>query len=68
MIISALATHLKDQSQKALHEIVKYYPHITFVDEDGVKKSEVMNKYFLVSGQPNIFEDIRFVDCWFLSR
>lgn len=47
MIISALASYLKD-SDKGLSEIVKCFPFITFYDEGGVKKKEIMNKYFLM--------------------
>lgn len=59
MIISALSTFLKDK--KELREIVKCYPHITYIDEDGAKKSEIMNKYFLVLGQPTITKQIKSV-------
>ncbi|RZB38893.1 prostaglandin E synthase 2, partial [Asbolus verrucosus] len=38
MIISALSTYLKDQKQ--LRDIVKCYPHISFVDEDEVGEWE----------------------------
>ncbi|XP_076272695.1 prostaglandin E synthase Su(P) [Rhynchophorus ferrugineus] len=47
MIISALATYLKD-SDKSLNDIVKCFPFITFYDDDGSKKNEIMNKYFLM--------------------
>ncbi|CAG9761507.1 unnamed protein product [Ceutorhynchus assimilis] len=47
MIISALATYLKD-SDKSLPDIVKCFPFITFYDDDGSKKNEIMNKYFLM--------------------
>lgn len=47
MIISALASYLKDADQ-SLPDIVKYFPFISFVDEGGVKKNEIMNKYFLM--------------------
>jgi microsomal prostaglandin-E synthase 2 len=56
MIISALSTYLKDK--KDLREIVNCYPLITFVDEDGAKKSEIMNKYFQVLGQPAVAKEI----------
>lgn len=47
MIISAISSYLKDQ-KKELIDIVKCFPFITFVDEDGVKKNEIMNRYFLM--------------------
>ncbi|EFA00341.1 prostaglandin E synthase 2 [Tribolium castaneum] len=56
MIISALSTYIKDR--KDLRETVKCYPHITYVDEDGSKKSEIMNKYFLVLGENKISREI----------
>ncbi|XP_044269831.1 prostaglandin E synthase 2 [Tribolium madens] len=56
MIISALSTYIKDR--KGLRETVKCYPHITYVDEDGSKKSEIMNKYFLVLGENKISKEI----------
>lgn len=59
MIISALATFFKDR--KELRDIVRCYPHITFIDEDGTKKSDIMNKYFLVLGQTLNEKQIRFI-------
>ncbi|KAF2897934.1 hypothetical protein ILUMI_08242 [Ignelater luminosus] len=50
MIISALSSYLQD-SDKELHEVVKYYPYITFMGEGGVVKSEIMNRYFLMLDQ-----------------
>lgn len=47
MIISALATYLKENT-KDITEVVKYYPFISFIDENGTKKDEIMNKYFLM--------------------
>lgn len=59
MIISALATFFKNP--KELRDIVRCYPHITFIDEDGTKKSDIMNKYFLVLGQTSNEKQIRCV-------
>ncbi|XP_050301583.1 prostaglandin E synthase 2 [Anthonomus grandis grandis] len=47
MIISALASYLKD-GDKSLPEIVKCFPFISFYDESGAKKNEIMNRYFLM--------------------
>ncbi|KAH1002617.1 hypothetical protein HUJ04_008689 [Dendroctonus ponderosae] len=47
MIISALASYLKD-SGKSMAELVQCFPFITFTDDEGVKKKEIMNKYFLM--------------------
>lgn len=46
MIISALSTYLKDD--KELPDIVKYYPFISFMEENGSVKKDVMNKYFVM--------------------
>lgn len=46
MIISVLATLLND-NQKDLRNIVKYYPVVTY-NEDNSVKSEILNKYFLM--------------------
>ncbi|XP_066138942.1 prostaglandin E synthase 2 [Euwallacea fornicatus] len=47
MIISAIASYLKD-TNKSLPDIVRCFPFISFFDEDGTKKKEIMNKYFLM--------------------
>ncbi|CAH1961900.1 unnamed protein product [Acanthoscelides obtectus] len=48
MIVSALATYLTD-SDKNIPDVVKCFPTITYYDDDGVKKNEIMNKYFVMS-------------------
>ncbi|CAH0546077.1 unnamed protein product [Brassicogethes aeneus] len=53
MIISALASYLKD-NKKELPEIVKYFPSIEFYDDNGVRKNEIMNRYFLMLDNPSI--------------
>lgn len=55
MIISALASYLQD-NDKALRDIVKCYPFISYVDENGDKKSEIMNKYFIMMFSKDIKE------------
>lgn len=47
MIVSALASYLFDK-QNNISEIVKCFPTISFLDENGSKKNEIMNKYFLM--------------------
>ncbi|XP_053980255.1 prostaglandin E synthase 2 [Hylaeus volcanicus] len=47
MIISLIASHLKDKSQK-VNELVEYYPYIAMHDEKSKLKHEIMNKYFLM--------------------
>ncbi|XP_055707647.1 prostaglandin E synthase 2 [Phlebotomus papatasi] len=47
MIVSVLASFLRDPSQNIV-ELASYYPNITFMDEKGSKKADIMNKYFLM--------------------
>lgn len=46
MIISLLASHIKNKSQK-VDELIEYYPNIALHDENKLKY-EIMNKYFLM--------------------
>ncbi|KAF5299666.1 hypothetical protein FQA39_LY11461 [Lamprigera yunnana] len=52
MIISTIASYLQEPN-KDLQEIVKCYPFLKYIDENGSSKSEVMNKYFLMLDQKN---------------
>jgi len=47
MIISALASYLHDRGQ-GLTEVVKCYPSISFTDDDGKLKTDILNRYFLM--------------------
>lgn len=47
VIISILATVLGD-SNADIGELVKYYPKVSFVDDNGEKKQDVLNKYFVM--------------------
>lgn len=47
MIVSGLATFLKDRHIELEH-IQEYYP-ITY-DSENPKKTEIMNKYFIMDG------------------
>lgn len=47
VIISILATVLADPKAD-IGNLVKYYPKVTFVDDNGKKKEDVLNKYFLM--------------------
>ncbi|XP_055688997.1 prostaglandin E synthase 2 [Lutzomyia longipalpis] len=47
MIISALASFLRDKEQN-ITELASFYPSISYHDEKGKKKSDIMNKYFLM--------------------
>ncbi|XP_067003253.1 prostaglandin E synthase 2 [Anabrus simplex] len=47
MIISALTSYLHERDQ-GLPEVVKCYPTISYTDDDGSIKKEIMNRYFLM--------------------
>lgn len=47
MIISALSTLLLDTGTN-LSEIVRYYPSVSYRDDDGKMKSEIVNRYFVM--------------------
>lgn len=49
MIISALATYLRDD--RNLNEIVEFYPFISYVEERGSVKREILNKYFIMKAK-----------------
>ncbi|XP_050537640.1 prostaglandin E synthase 2 [Daktulosphaira vitifoliae] len=53
MIISAMTTYLKDPSVN-IQDIANYYPSVSFVDTDGKRKSEIMNKYFIMNHEESI--------------
>jgi len=47
MIISALKSLLHDRTS-TLAEVVKCYPTMDYRDDDGLLKTEIMNRYFLM--------------------
>ncbi|XP_071452329.1 prostaglandin E synthase 2 [Hetaerina americana] len=47
VIISALTTYLHDQHQN-LSDILNFYPSVSFTEDGGKVKTEVMNRYFLM--------------------
>lgn len=47
MIISALASFLVNPNQD-IGQLVDYYPNVSFVDDNGSQKTDVINKYFLM--------------------
>lgn len=49
MIISALSSYLFNPSVDLL-ELVKLYPSISYMDDKGDKKQDVLNKYFRIFG------------------
>lgn len=50
MIISVLKSFLHNKNEK-LQSLVKCYPTINYTDEEGDKRVEIMNRYFLMYGQ-----------------
>ncbi|KAL5280972.1 Su(P) family protein [Megaselia abdita] len=46
-IISVLASYMHNRKQN-LVELANFYPNISFFDDDGTKKHDIMNKYFLM--------------------
>lgn len=47
MIISALSSFLLNTDQD-IGQLVNYYPNVSFADDNGQKKTDVINKYFLM--------------------
>ncbi|KAG8231501.1 hypothetical protein J437_LFUL007664 [Ladona fulva] len=47
VIISALTSYLNDQNQKLL-DVLNYYPAVSYSDDDGKPKMEVLNRYFVM--------------------
>lgn len=47
MIVSALATYFKDKTAN-IEEIANFYPPVSYVDVDGKRKTDIMNKYFVM--------------------
>lgn len=46
-IISLIATYLQDR-RTDIGDLAQFYPHISFFDDDGKKKQDILNKYFLM--------------------
>lgn len=53
MIVSALSSYIRE-SGRELQDITKSYPQISFLDENGTTKNEIMNRYFLMLDQPEL--------------
>ncbi|XP_055914094.1 prostaglandin E synthase 2 [Eupeodes corollae] len=47
-IISILASYMINPKEQDAGELADFYPEISFFDNDGKKKSDIMNKYFLM--------------------
>lgn len=50
MIVSALTSHLHDR-RESLDSIVRYYSSLTYTDDRGNRRTDIMNKYFLMYGE-----------------
>jgi len=48
MIISAMATYLKNISVN-IEDVANFYPSVSYIDTDGKRKSDIMNKYFIMN-------------------
>lgn len=48
--MSVLSTFLADPKQNLL-DILQFYPSLSFRDEDGSIKTEIQNRYFLMTGE-----------------
>jgi len=48
MIVSALASYLKDKTF-TIEDIANFYPSMSYVDVDGKRKTDIMNKYFIMN-------------------
>ncbi|KAH8322655.1 prostaglandin E synthase 2 [Drosophila kikkawai] len=46
-IVSLIATYLQDK-RTDIGELAQFYPHTSFFDDDGKKKLDILNKYFLM--------------------
>lgn len=52
MIVSAMASYLKDKTIN-IQDIANFYPSVSYIDTDGKKKADIMNKYFIMNENEN---------------
>jgi len=52
MIISVMASYFKDKTVN-IEEIANFYPPVSYIDTDGKKKTDIMNKYFVMNENEN---------------
>jgi len=52
LIISVLETHFK-HPEKDILDVISLYPTISFYDNEGQPKSDILNKYYLVHEESN---------------
>lgn len=50
LIISILKTFLVSEDEASFEDTLKFYPNVTYFDEDGKQKIELMNKYSIMYG------------------
>lgn len=50
MIVSVMQSFLDNKTEN-LEDLVKCYPTIEFTDDEGEKRLEIMNRYFLMYGK-----------------
>lgn len=50
MIISVLQSFLHNKTE-GLQDLVRCFPTMAYTDEEGEKRVEIMNRYFLMYGQ-----------------
>lgn len=48
MIVSAMSTYLRDKSIN-IEDVANFYPSVLYIDEDGKRKADIMNKYFIMN-------------------
>lgn len=48
MIVSVMATYLKDKTTN-IEDIANFYPSVSYIDVDGKRKTDIMNKYFIMN-------------------
>jgi len=52
MIVSAMATYFKDKTVN-IQDIASFYPSVSYIDIDGKRKTDIMNKYFVMNQNEN---------------
>lgn len=50
MIVSLLTSYLNDPSMP-IEELAKYYPNISYMNDDGKKVTDILNKYHVIYGE-----------------
>lgn len=50
MIVSLLSSYMNDPSIP-IEDLVKYYPSISYMNDDGKKVCDILNKYHVIYGE-----------------